>query len=332
MNRRLATGSIHLALGLLIAAHGWASALELGDKAPGFAVAKWLAGEKVDPTIIDGNAVYMVEIWATTCQVCLAAIPMLNDLHNRYNSKGLKIVGFSMQNESETEAHLRRHPITYSCFADTPGSDTYFKYVASGQRISTPLVFIFDRRGILAWTGNPTDNIEPIITKILSGRYDIDAFKRIKTARDGLNQATASKNIKAIIAACQNLLAVEPENPRGHEIRTKLIGSKHIPGDLGKSLREWARTCPNDPTGLNKLAATAIQSDDPDAIQFGIKAGERAARLSTTKDVRASLYLAQGYINTGQQQKAVALLNEIEPLADDQERTVVRGFLEFISQ
>lgn len=52
-----------------------------------------LDGEDVDQTIIQGNKVTMVNVWATFCYPCLSEMPDLGKLAADYADKGFGIVG-----------------------------------------------------------------------------------------------------------------------------------------------------------------------------------------------------------------------------------------------
>jgi peroxiredoxin len=42
------------------------------------------------------NMPALITMWATTCTTCLKEIPHLNELHQAYGPKGLKVIGVSM--------------------------------------------------------------------------------------------------------------------------------------------------------------------------------------------------------------------------------------------
>lgn len=50
----------------------------------------------------------LFDIWYMDCPPCLKAIPLLNELHNKYNEMGLKIVGINPFNNNEKD--LKRMP------------------------------------------------------------------------------------------------------------------------------------------------------------------------------------------------------------------------------
>ncbi|MCC8179359.1 MAG: TlpA family protein disulfide reductase, partial [Planctomycetes bacterium] len=129
-----------------------APALEVGDKALPITPAQWVTGEPADPTQVDENTFYLVEVWSVTCPPCVRSIPILNDLQDRYADQGFKIVSFTSDDISQVNAFLEDHPMEYSSFIDEDG-ETYIKYMALDNRNTIPHAFLFDRHGYLVWIG-----------------------------------------------------------------------------------------------------------------------------------------------------------------------------------
>ena len=67
------------------------------DKAPAF-VLKNLDGKEVASSEYAGKVV-LLNFWATWCPPCQAEIPALNSLHNDYKSKGVEVVGISVDED-----------------------------------------------------------------------------------------------------------------------------------------------------------------------------------------------------------------------------------------
>jgi thiol-disulfide isomerase/thioredoxin len=73
-----------------------------------------LDGREFDSSQLKGSAV-VLDLWATWCEPCLADIPMFNKLHEKYESRGLKMVGVAMQSgwAADIKPHVEKHGMKY---------------------------------------------------------------------------------------------------------------------------------------------------------------------------------------------------------------------------
>lgn len=63
--------------------------------------AKFLQGEAFEAW--EPGKLYMLECWATWCGPCIAAIPHVNQLHEKYHEKGLRVIGMNVWDKDEDE-------------------------------------------------------------------------------------------------------------------------------------------------------------------------------------------------------------------------------------
>lgn len=79
-----------------------------GGAAPAFTV-KDLAGGEFQSSQLKGSIV-VLDFWATWCEPCIEDIPMFNRIHDKYQSRGVKVVGIAVQ--SGWVEDIKRHVAT----------------------------------------------------------------------------------------------------------------------------------------------------------------------------------------------------------------------------
>ena len=133
-----------------------------GKKIPGFTVAKWL-GQRPDPA----TRLVAVDFWATWCGPCVAAIPHVNELTEKYG-QDILFVGISDEKDSVFTAGMKKQKLKPADFkyplALDPAGTLKDKFFAI-KRI--PHMAIFSADGIVRWQGNPmslqTEDIDKLI-------------------------------------------------------------------------------------------------------------------------------------------------------------------------
>ena len=99
-------------------------------------------GGAFDAASLSGKVV-VVNFWATWCVPCLAEIPSFNRLHQQLASKGVVVLGVSMDEEGAERVRpfLKKHPIDYPVALGSAAlSDPY-------RLDELPVTVIFDRSG-----------------------------------------------------------------------------------------------------------------------------------------------------------------------------------------
>jgi thiol-disulfide isomerase/thioredoxin len=137
----------------------WARSF-LGEKAPEFVVEKWLTPKPQ----MEGMYV-LIEYWATWCGPCRRSIPLLNEIHRRFEGK-LAVVGIS--DESEEAVRAMKDPrIEYSVAVDTQA-----RMKKALGIVGIPHAIILEPQGTVIWEGFPLlkgheltlETIEQILT------------------------------------------------------------------------------------------------------------------------------------------------------------------------
>jgi len=121
----------------------------VGNPAPDFRV-KAVTGSKGAIALKElRGQVVLVDFWGTFCEPCKKSFPKLQDLHTKYGSSGLKIVGISEDDADDREA--------IPGFASTYGAKFMVgwdegKSIAKSYKPPTmPSSFLIDRNGVVRY-------------------------------------------------------------------------------------------------------------------------------------------------------------------------------------
>jgi cytochrome c biogenesis protein CcmG, thiol:disulfide interchange protein DsbE len=141
--------------------------MSVGDLTPAFAAAE-LAGDTLRLGDLKGSAV-LLNVWATWCAPCREEMPGLEEVHRIYGSRGLRVVGVSIDSRGAEDAvrgFLTDHGISFTILHD-PGEAVQRQFRTSG----VPETFLIDPDGRIAhrWIGR-FDPLAP------------DALQRIEAA------------------------------------------------------------------------------------------------------------------------------------------------------
>lgn len=123
-----------------------ASAL-VGRRAPGFTVPIFGSSQPAaaDLAELTGHVV-LVDFWATWCAPCIAVVPRLNELQQRYGPDGLRVIGLSSDAPDEVARFASGHGVSY-----TLASDAGDKVAATYQVSGLPMLVLIDRAGIVRY-------------------------------------------------------------------------------------------------------------------------------------------------------------------------------------
>lgn len=131
-----------------------AQQLKVGDAAPELRVQSFLKGEPV--TAFKPGHVYVVEFWATWCGPCIAGIPHLAELQEKYAGRAT-IIGVSTDRDPESKVRQfvrGRRDMSYTVAYNGNGTAQQKWFAAAGLR-GIPSAFIVDGQGKIAWIGHP---------------------------------------------------------------------------------------------------------------------------------------------------------------------------------
>jgi peroxiredoxin len=122
-------------------------AVVVGGPAPEYA-ASLVAGDTISLASLRGKTV-LLNVWATWCAPCKEEIPYLERLYGEQRSRGLEIVGISVDARGEEQkiaAFARDMRMTYPLWHD-PDQRVMSVFLSIG----VPASYLIDRDGVLRW-------------------------------------------------------------------------------------------------------------------------------------------------------------------------------------
>lgn len=136
----------------------------IGAPAPEYR-ATTLEGDSVTLAGLRGKVV-LLNVWATWCHPCRDEVPFLQDVHERYATRGLELVGVSVDaagEEATIRDFARRYGMSYPIWRD-PGERVSSTFLIIG----VPASFLVARDGTLLWrkTG-PVSESDTVFTRML---------------------------------------------------------------------------------------------------------------------------------------------------------------------
>ena len=134
---------------LLLAACGDAPGgpVKVGAEAPAFA-AETLDGERASLALLRGRPV-LLNVWATWCHPCRQEIPALEQLHQAYGTRGLHVVGVSIDQGDQEQGireFLQEYGASYAVWLDPDGEIT-----TTYSTMGVPNTFLIGPDGTLLW-------------------------------------------------------------------------------------------------------------------------------------------------------------------------------------
>lgn len=139
---------------------------------------------------------YIVEFWATWCGPCRRSIPHLNEIYEKYRSRGLTIIGITDEVKEPTKVRefVRKQGkrMTYPVALDGGAKKAWFE--AAGRK-GIPSVFVVDANNTVVYIGNPLDRgFEDVVHKVVEGRYNPKLERFAKPKLEAAARAEKRRN------------------------------------------------------------------------------------------------------------------------------------------
>ena len=146
---------------------GKSSPLRVGDTPPPLELKKLLQAPADARPNWEGlkGKVVVLEFWATWCGPCIAAIPHLNELADRFKDKPVQFIAITAEDEQVVGPFLKKKPIHAWVGLDTD------KLMSKAYGIEAiPHTVVVDREGKIAAVTHPTMLTEQHLEDVLAGK------------------------------------------------------------------------------------------------------------------------------------------------------------------
>ena len=124
-----------------------------------------LDGRKVAMSDLKGKVV-LIDFWATWCKPCIAEIPRIKGVYDRYRDKGFEIVGISFDSKrSDLKDYIAGQRMDWPQYFDGRGWDSKI-----GERFSIrsiPTMWLLDKQGRIISTKVRGSNLERYLREAL---------------------------------------------------------------------------------------------------------------------------------------------------------------------
>ena len=321
--------------------------LTVGDPAPKLQVARWVQGDPV--TAFDTNHVYIVEFWATWCGPCRASIPHLNELWQKFKSRGLIAIGQDVweQNDDGVAPFVKKmgDQMTYRVALDDKSSETKGAMAATwmdaaGQN-GIPTAFIVNQQGRIAWIGHPMGLNEQILEEILAGRFDVAKFAaeyeqqqqaqvRLMELSKKLRQALKAKDWDTAESAVAEIKKAEPAMSNSLEtVRFNILLGRKNYAEAYKLAETLSDTHPENAMLQNELAWTMVSQPGLENrdLTLAEKLARRANDAAQGKEPDILDTLARVQFMNGKKTEAIATEQKALDLAPDEQKALFKKFL-----
>jgi len=163
----------------------------VGKTCPKVAQITTIKGDPVLQLPIPGQ-VTIIEFWATWCGPCRAVFPHISALQQKYKTRGLVVVGLSMEPDSpQLRDFVQRQgdKMQYTVACGEQASQSLASWANVG---GIPFALVVDRQGTVVYAGHPAQGLDTAVEKAM-------ALQPIVATQEELS-AMSSSELKKILS------------------------------------------------------------------------------------------------------------------------------------
>ncbi|MEM9928371.1 MAG: TlpA disulfide reductase family protein [Bacteroidota bacterium] len=138
--------------------------------APEINITEWLANEPSEK-LIKGQSI-VLEFWATWCKPCLAAVPHLNDLQEKFKADDLLFLSMTYESPALALPVIERIGFQTPVVADQTRK-TQARFGNGKQMPVYPFTVLIDDQNIVRWHGDPEDLTEELLAQFMAKDFPL---------------------------------------------------------------------------------------------------------------------------------------------------------------
>lgn len=336
--------------------------LGIGSDAPPLDIEHWIQdgnGFFEPVTEFEDGKVYVIEFWATWCGPCIASMPHLAELQNKYRGRGVQIVSVSDESLEEVQQLLEREneevgktfdEITsaYTLTTDPDGSVQRDYMRAAGEQ-GIPTSFIVGKTGKVEWIGHPMSMDEPL-EAVVNDSWDRAAFKKERQEQqqfqenyEKMARLAGTGKFEAAIELAEQQYAAATNEAIKEQWQALRYGLKLSAGQVDQDVLSFYRGQIEEMKGnayaIGKFGFSLYQAarQGAEVGELGVDAAKaiEAELAGAEEDLKPLLYntMAQLYEVSDQLEKAIeAQQSAIESTDNERQKSRFEAYLKELQE
>jgi thiol-disulfide isomerase/thioredoxin len=319
--------------------------LKIGDAAPPLLIERWLKGDQVEK--LEPGKIYVVEFWASWCLPCLAAMPHLAEIQEKYKEQGVTVIAVDSREANPELAppcvkrfeKLMSFRVAMEKRSDGKGQMAE-TWLDAARVPGMPSTWIIDRAGKIAWIGFPA-NVERPLAGIVRGDYDPAKERELAAALNARRQQfSAAVDNGDYDKAWKIHDEMDSLDPYSHVDRSlekiKILLEKKKDYAAAWALIRQLTDGPlkNDWFMQSRIAQqiVALPEKDKRDLDLALHLMRRVVELKNNEDWMTMKSFAEIYAAQGNWDKAIALqtkvVHSLGGMAHDREAEILKQYQE----